>query len=80
MRIRGYMAWRNISAKRMIVPERVGEISPQQIAEEAIDWINSPSRLIGQKNDLQSLRGVKGARNKFCEEIIDLLKEKNLLD
>ena len=80
MRKRGYMAWPNISAKRMIVPERVGAISPQQIAEEAIDWINSPSRLIGQKNDLQSLRGVKGARHKFCEEIIDLLKEKNLVD
>ena len=80
MRKRGFMAWPNISAKRMIVPERVGEITPQQIAKEAIDWINSPSRLIGQKNDLQSLRGNKGATNKFCQQIIELLKEKNLLD
>ncbi len=79
MRKIGFMAWPNISAKRMIVPERIGEISPKQIAQEAIDWINSPSRLTGQKEDLQSLRGFKGARKKFCKEIIDLLNEKNLL-
>ena len=80
MRRRGFMAWPNISAKRMIVPERGGHITPQQIAQEAIDWLNSPSRLIGQKKDLQSLRGSKGAKKKFCKEIINLLKEKKLLD
>ena len=74
------MAWPNISAKRMIVPERVGYITPKQIAEEAVDWINSPSRLLGQKNDLQTLRGKKGATKKFCQEIITLLEEKKLLN
>ena len=80
MRKRGLMAWPNISAKRMIVPERVGNITPSQIAEEAVDWLNSPARLLGQKKDLQELRGNKGATNKFCQQIIDLLEEKNLLD
>ena len=80
MRKRGLMAWPNISAKRMIVPERVGHITPSQIAEEAVDWLNSPARLLGQKKDLQALRGNKGATNKFCQQIIDLLEEKNLLD
>jgi len=80
MRKRGLMAWPNISAKRMIVPERVGHITPRQIAEEAVDWLNSPARLLGQKKDLQALRGNKGATNKFCQQIIDLLEEKNLLD
>ena len=64
----------------MIVPERVGTISPKQIALEAIDWLNSPLRLLGQKEDLEALRGSKGASKKFCHEIIDLLAEKNLLD
>ena len=77
MRNRGFMAWPNISAKRMIVPERVGKITPREIAQEAIDWIKSPSRLAGQKADLQALRGKKGAVNKFCQEIINLLEEKN---
>ena len=80
MRKRGFMAWPNISAKRMIVPERVGHISPTQIAEEAVDWLNSPARLSGQKEDLQSLRGNKGATKKFCKQIINLLEEKKLLD
>ena len=73
------MAWPNISAKRMIVPERIGHINTQQIAQETIDWINSPSRLSGQREDLQALRGSKGAVQKFCQEIIKLLKEKKLL-
>jgi lipid A disaccharide synthetase len=77
MRKRGFMAWPNISAKRMIVPERIGHITTSQIANETIDWLNSPSRLSGQKEDLQSLRGKKGATQKFCQEIINLLEEKN---
>jgi len=79
LRKRGFMAWPNISAKRMIVPERVGHITTAQIAEEAIDWLHSPSRLSGQKEDLQALRGNKGATQKFCQEIINLLEEKKLL-
>ena len=75
---RGFMAWPNISAKRMIVPERIGNITTAQIAEETIDWLNSPSRLSGQKEDLQALRGNKGATQKFCQEIINLLKDNKL--
>ncbi|WP_269611990.1 glycosyl transferase [Prochlorococcus marinus] len=76
---RGFMAWPNITAKRMIVPERVGHITTAQIAEEAIDWLHSPSRLSGQKEDLRALRGTKGATKKFCQEIINLLEDKKLI-
>ncbi len=76
---RGFMAWPNISAKRMIVPERIGHITTTQIAEETINWLNSPSRLLGQRQDLESLRGDKGATKKFCKQIINLLEEKKLL-
>ena len=79
LRKRGFLAWPNISAKRMIVPERIGHITTTQIAEETIDWLNSPSRLAGQKKDLQALRGEKGATKKFCQEIINLLEENKLL-
>jgi len=74
------MAWPNISAKKMIIPERVGNITPNQIALEAIDWINSPARLLGQKEDLKALRGAKGATKKFCKEIIKLMAEKKLIN
>jgi len=80
IRKRGFMAWPNISAKRLIVPERIGHITTSQIADETIDWLNSPSRLAGQKEDLQSLRGKKGATQKFCQEIINLLEENKLLN
>ncbi len=79
MRRRGFMSWPNIYARRMIVPERVGNITPQQIALEAVDWLRSPSRLLGQKNDLQALRGVKGATKNFCKEIISILEESKLI-
>ncbi len=79
LRKKGFMAWPNISAKRMIVPERIGHITTSQIAEETIDWLNSPARLAGQKKDLQALRGEKGATKKFCKEIINLLEENKLL-
>ena len=77
---RGFMAWPNISAKRIIVPERVGHITPQQIAIETLEWLNSPSRLAGQKEDLKSLRGERGATKKFCQQIINLMEEKKLLN
>ncbi len=77
LRNRGFIAWPNISAQRMIVPERIGHVTTSQIAEETIDWLNSPARLAGQKQDLQTLRGAKGATKKFCQVIMNLLEEQN---
>ena len=61
MRHHGFLAWPNISAGRLVVPERVGAITPEQIAEEAADWLNQPARLAGMRDDLRSLRGQPGA-------------------
>ena len=73
---RGFMAWPNISAKRMIVPERIGAIKPFDIAKEAIEWLHSPERLNGQITDLKSLRGSKGAVNSLAELIINKYSNK----
>ena len=61
MRHRGFLAWPNIAAGRAVVPERVGAITPQQIASEAADWLAAPARLEGVRDDLRSLRGQPGA-------------------
>ena len=45
----------------MVVPERVGAISPEAIAEEAREWLEQPQRLAGMRDDLRSLRGQPGA-------------------
>ncbi|MEB3185275.1 MAG: glycosyl transferase [Cyanobacteriota bacterium] len=61
MRQRGFLAWPNIAAGRMVVPERVGEVTPAGIAEEAAEWLARPERLAGMRHDLRSLRGKSGA-------------------
>ena len=57
LRNRGFLAWPNISAGRAVVPERVGAITPDQIASEASQWLAAPQRLQGMQEDLRSLRG-----------------------
>jgi len=61
MRNHGFLAWPNISAGRMVVPERVGSLTPAAIAQEAADWLDQPQRLEGMRDDLRSLRGQPGA-------------------
>ncbi len=71
----GFLAWPNISAGRMIVPEKIGNILPIDIAHDLADWLNSPDRLLGQKNDLKSLRGEPGALDNLTQEIIAIIKK-----
>ena len=71
------MAWPNITANRMVVPERIGKITPKDIANEANDWLNSPKRLEGQREDLRSLRGKPGAIKLMVKEIINLISMLN---
>ena len=73
LRNNGLMAWPNISAGRVVVPERVGAITPEEIAKEACDWLNAPERLEGQRQDLQALRGEPGAVAALAAEVRDLL-------
>ena len=78
LRKRRYMAWPNICSGRMLVPERIGKFSPTQIAIEASEWLDSPERLKGQKEELKSLRGKSGAVNAIVKEILEFSKAKNI--
>ena len=73
MRHRGFLAWPNIAAGRAVVPERVGMITPAQIADEAADWLAQPARLAGMRDDLRSLRGQPGAVAALAELVKALL-------
>ena len=73
LRHNGLMAWPNIHAGRPVVPERVGVITPGEIAEEASAWLDAPERLEGQKQDLQALRGEPGAVAALAREVRSLL-------
>jgi hypothetical protein len=72
MRHRGFLAWPNISAGRLVVPERVGAITPEQIALEAADWLDQPRRLEGLRRELRSLRGEPGAVEAVARMILRL--------
>ena len=73
MRHRGFLAWPNISAGRAVVPERVGTITPAEIAAEAADWLAHPQRLEGMRDDLRSLRGQPGAVAALAGMVRELL-------
>jgi len=59
-----FFAWPNIKAKKMIVPERIGNISPKQIANEALFLIKNREYLEKQKESLSKQRGETGAVKK----------------
>ncbi len=72
MRHRGFLAWPNISAGRLVVPERVGAITPDQIAAEAADWLDQPRLLEGLRQELRGLRGEPGAVEAVARMILQL--------
>ena len=71
------LAWPNIRANKIIVPERIGNITPHEIAEETNFLLKNKEILIEQKYNLSLLRGGKGAINQIIKEIINLLKYAN---
>jgi hypothetical protein len=72
MRHRGFLAWPNISAGRLVVPERVGAITPEEIAAEAAGWLAQPGRLEGVRADLRALRGQPGAVDAVARMVLGL--------
>ncbi len=66
-----FFAWPNIKAKRLIVPERIGRIFPDDIANEALFLIMNKKQLKDQKNSLLEQRGKSGAVAKLSQLILD---------
>ena len=70
-----FFAWPNIKAKKLIVPERIGNISPKQIAKEAIFLLNKKEYLKEQKKNLSQQRGEMGAVKKLSYIIFNSIKK-----
>ena len=69
-----FFAWPNIKANRLIIPERIGIISPKQIANEALFLIKNKQYLKDQKVYLSKLRGKTGAVKKLAYIIFNSIK------
>ncbi|HEY9694458.1 MAG TPA: lipid-A-disaccharide synthase [Oculatellaceae cyanobacterium] len=69
-------AWPNIWAKEQIVPELLGKLQPQEVAEFALDLLNHPEKLAEMRSRLRQVRGETGASQKLAnivaEEVLNL--------
>ncbi len=70
-----FFAWPNIKSKKLIVPERIGHISPKQIAKEALFLVNNRKYLREQKDNLSMQRGKTGAVEKLAYIIFNSIKK-----
>ncbi len=70
-----FFAWPNIKAKKMIVPERIGNISPKKIAKEVLFLIKNRDQLKSMRKNLLKERGEKGATAKLAYIIFDSIKQ-----
>ena len=69
-----FFAWPNIKANKLISPERIGNISPEQIADEALFLIKNKKYLKRQKEHLAQQRGETGAVKKLSYLILNSIK------
>ncbi|WP_026135295.1 lipid-A-disaccharide synthase [Scytonema hofmannii] len=67
----GLLAWPNIWAQEMVVPELVGKLQPQDVGEMILDFLNHPEKLEKMRAKLRSIRGEPGAAQKLA----NLVKE-----
>ena len=67
-------AWPNIWAGREIVPELVGRLTPQQVADQALEYLQHPERLAAMRQELRSVRGESGAAAKLADMVVDCVK------
>ncbi len=70
-----YFAWPNIKSKKMIVPERIGNISPKEIAREVLFLIKNKDQLKSMSDNLRKERGRKGASDKLALIIFNAIKK-----
>jgi hypothetical protein len=68
-------AWPNLWAKREIVPELVGRLHPEQVAKQAVDYLEHPEKLVAIQQDLRSVRGEAGASEKLADMVMQELSK-----
>lgn len=61
----GLLAWPNIWAGKEIVPELVGQLQPQTVAELVFDFLSHPEKLNQMRDRLRRVRGEPGAAAKL---------------
>lgn len=60
-------AWPNIWAKQEIVPELVGNLKPQEVAQLVLDYLECSENLEEMRSRLRAVRGQPGAAQKLAQ-------------
>ena len=68
------LAWPNLQAGRMVVTERIGTITPTQIAQEVLILLRHPARLEAMAMALRQLRGPGGATAALSAMVMEVLR------
>lgn len=66
-------AWPNKWANAEIVPELVGNIQPEDVADLVIDYLDHPHKLEQMRDRLRTVRGEPGAAQKLAQILGDEL-------
>lgn len=67
LRNKKLFAWPNIWAKAEIVPELVGKLQPEKVAEMVLDYLEHPEKLREISDRLRTVRGQSGASEKIAQ-------------
>jgi lipid-A-disaccharide synthase len=60
-------AWPNIWAKAEIVPEVVGQLKPEDVAQLVLEYLEHPQKLEDMRSRLRAVRGESGAAQKLAQ-------------
>lgn len=71
----GLLAWPNIWAKREIVPEMVGHLTPQMVADRILNYLAHPEQLEAMREALRQVRGAPGAAKKVAQMVQEELSQ-----
>ena len=69
LRKKRLFAWPNIWAKAEIVPELLGELQPEKIAQQVSELLENPDQLLQMRARLQKVRGEAGAAIRLAEVV-----------
>jgi lipid A disaccharide synthetase len=70
-------AWPNIWAREEIVPELIGKLEPDAVAQLAIDYLSHPDKLAQMGDRLRAVRGESGAAKKIAELVCEEIEVKS---
>jgi len=68
------LAWPNIWAGEAIVPELLGILTPTQVANEILFYIDRPDELEKMRDRLKKVCGESGAASKLASMVINTLQ------